>query len=109
MASVKDDHYPVCRYISGRIVGFQPDTDVRKLVSSWNRIRKRISDLKRFIRYFKDSNYETSFWSLLTFWRKLNIAQSFIYYLRKHLQFFVPCLRANYALKTHFWIVLGYE
>jgi len=45
MASVKDDHYLVCRRISGMIAGLQPAKDVRKLVLIWN----WIFDLKRFI------------------------------------------------------------
>jgi len=82
MASVKDYHYPVCRWISGMIVSFQSDTYVQNLVLIWNRIWIRIVDLKRFIRYFEDSGCETNVWSLLTSWRKLRIAQWFIYYLR---------------------------
>ena len=31
-------------WISGRIVCLQPDTDIQKLLSNWNRIRIRISE-----------------------------------------------------------------
>jgi len=62
-ATVKDGHYRACRWISGR-TSFQPHADVRKLVLIWKRIR--IFDLKRFIRYFKDSSCETNFWPPLT-------------------------------------------
>jgi len=54
MACVKGDHYPVCRWISGIIVSFQPDKDDRKLVLIWNWVQMRIFDLKHFIRYFED-------------------------------------------------------
>jgi len=77
MASVKD-HYPVCRWISGMIVSFQPDKDVRKLVLIWNQIGITIFDLQRFIRYFEDSGCESNVWSLLTSWRKLHIGKSFV-------------------------------
>ena len=42
--SVRDDHDPACRWISGRIVSLQPDTDIQKLLSNGNRIRIRISE-----------------------------------------------------------------
>jgi len=51
MACVKDDLFPVCCWISCMTVSFQPDKDVRKSILIWNRIRIRIFDLKRFIRY----------------------------------------------------------
>ena len=60
-------------WISGRTVSFQPDKDIQKLLSNGNRIRIRYP--KRFYQYFEDSD----------FWKKLHIAQSFIYYLQKHL------------------------
>ena len=31
-------------WISGRIVSLQPDTDIQKLLSNWNRIQNRISE-----------------------------------------------------------------
>jgi len=61
-------------WISSRIVSFQADTDIHKLLSG-NWIRIRISDQKYI--------------SLLISWRKLHITQSFIYYLRKHLFIFL--------------------
>jgi len=97
-------------------VRFQLDTDVRKLVLIWNWLRIRIFDLKRYIPYFEGSGCETNVWSLLivkgcetnvwsllTSWRKLHIAQSFIYYLRKHIFSFLFNSESIYALlKTHF-------
>jgi len=68
---------------------FSTDADVRKVVSIWNRMHIRICDLKHFVRYFEDSGCETNFWSVLIFWRKLHIAQSFFYYLRKHIFVFL--------------------
>jgi len=60
-------------WISGRIVSLQPDTDIQKLLSNGNRIRIRISEtlLSIFLEF-----------RLLEI---LRIAQSFIYYLQKHL------------------------
>jgi len=60
-------------WISGRIVSFQPDMDIQKLLSNGNQIRNRISEtLSTIFRGFR----------LL---EKLHIAQSFIYYSQKHL------------------------
>jgi len=56
-------------WISGRIVGLQPDTDIQKLLSNGNRISETLlSILLGF-----------------TLLEKLRIAQSFLYYLQKHL------------------------
>ena len=60
-------------WISGGIVSLQPDKDIQKLLSNGNRIRIRYP--KHFYQYFED----------LDFWKKLHIAQSFLYYLQKHL------------------------
>jgi len=60
-------------WISGRIVSFQPDKDIQKLISNGNRIRIRLS--KTLLSIFED----------LDFWKKLHIAQSLIYYLQKYL------------------------
>ena len=50
------------------------------------------------------------FWSLLTSCRKLYIAPSFLYYIRKHLfSFLCNASESVYVwLKTYFWIVFGY-
>ena len=56
-------------WISGGIVSLQPYTDIQKLLSNGNRLRIRYPN--RFYRCFEDSD----------FWKKLHIAQSFIYYL----------------------------
>jgi len=40
----RDDHYQVCRWISGRIVSLQPDKDIQKLLSNGNRKRIRLSE-----------------------------------------------------------------
>ena len=69
----RDDHYPVCRWISGWMVSLQQDTDIQKLLSNGNRIW--IRDPKSLQRYFENSD----------FWKKLRIAQSFIYYFQKQL------------------------
>jgi len=60
-------------WISGRIVSLQPDTDIQKLLSNGNRILIRISEtlLSIFLGF--------------RLFEKLRIAQSFIYYLQKHL------------------------
>jgi len=69
---IRDDHYPVCRWISGRIVSLQSDTDIQKLLSNENRIQMWISEtVFSIFRGFR-------------FWKKLHIAKSFIYCLRKH-------------------------
>jgi len=65
-------------WISGRIVSLQPDTDIQKLLSNVNRIRIRISE--KLLSIFRE-------FRLL---ENLLIAQSFIYYLQKHL-FSLPC------------------
>jgi len=43
-------------WISGRIVSFQPDTDIQNLLLI--RIWMRLSDPKRFTQYFEDSGCE---------------------------------------------------
>jgi len=67
-------------WISGRIVSLEPDTDIEKLLPNGNRIRIQITDTVLSI--FGGFR--------LDFWKKLHIAQSFIYYLQKHL-FSVLC------------------
>jgi len=59
-------------WISGKIVSLQPDTDIQKLLSNGNRIRIRISETLLSI---------SLGFRLL---EKLRIAQSFIYYIQKH-------------------------
>jgi len=87
---------------------FSTDTNVRKLFLTWNRMRIRICYLKHFIRCFEDSGCETNFWSLLTSWRKLHIAQ-ITYYFQKHIFSFLFDSKSIYvSLKTHFWIVFRY-
>jgi len=60
-------------WISERIVSLQPDKDIQKLLSNGTGYGSGYP--KRFYQYFEDSD----------FWKKLHIAQSFIYYLQKHL------------------------
>ena len=60
-------------WTSGRIVCLQPDKDIQKLLSNRKRIQIRISET--LLSIFRG----------LAFWNKLHIAQSFIYYLQKHL------------------------
>ena len=60
-------------WIFGRIVSSQPDKDIQKLLSNGNRIRIRIS--QTLLSIFR------GFWFL----QKVHIAQSFAYYLQKHL------------------------
>jgi len=60
-------------WISGSIVSLQPDKDIQKLISNRNRIRIRISET--LLSIFRGSD----------FCKKLHIAQSFIYYLQRHL------------------------
>jgi len=109
MASLKDDHYPVCGWISGMIVSFQPDTDARKLVLIWNRIRIRIFDLKRFIWYFEDSGGETTVF--VTFDLSEKVAHWIIIYLlplEASFQLLFHSESICTLLKAHFWIVFGY-
>jgi len=60
-------------WIYGMIVSLQPDTDIQKLLSNGNRIRIRISETL------------SSMFLGFRLLEKLRIAQSFIYYLQKHL------------------------
>ena len=60
-------------WISGRIVSLQPDTDIQNLLQTGTGYGSGYP--ARLYRYFEDSD----------FWKKLHIAQSFIYYFQKHL------------------------
>ena len=70
---VREDHYPVCRLDIRQDSEFAPDKDIQKLLS--NATGYGSGYPKRFYQYFEDSD----------FCKKVDIAQSFIYYLQRHL------------------------
>jgi len=59
-------------WISGRIVSLQPDKDIQKLLSNWNRIR--ISEMLL-----------SMFWGFRLLEKVAHCTITFIYYLQKHL------------------------
>ena len=60
-------------WISGMMVSLQPDKDIQNCLQTGTGYGSGYP--KRIYQYFGDSD----------FWKKLHIAQSFIYYLQKHL------------------------
>jgi len=86
---------------------FQPETDARKLVLIWNRIRIKIFDLNVLFVIFGIQLVKQMFDKFRPLGESCTL-QSFIYYLRKHLFSFLFHSESIYALlKTHFWVFFG--